>query len=175
MTTTITKANYPEAPSGSVGVSGKHEVLFVNYGTNASAASPAWEKVGGITNNSFNISLEVTTVQTKDTEYWAEGAIVSKSGEVSAEMICKKDDVGQMAVENFVDDDATTKEKKALQFALVRTDTLTYKKFWAAPTSFETTADAEDLIQKSFSATLLGAPENLTGFVLPGTSNSSNP
>lgn len=175
MSTTITKANYPEAPSGSVGVSGKNEVLFVNYGTNATANSPVWEKVGGIKNNSFNISLEVNTVQTKDTKYWAEGGIVSKSGEVSAEMICKKDDVGQMAVETFVEDDEVTEEKKALQFALVRTDTLTYKKFWAAPTSFETTADSEDLIQKSFSATLLGAPEKLTGFVLPGTSNSSNP
>ncbi|MBQ8918791.1 MAG: hypothetical protein IJ056_01610 [Acidaminococcaceae bacterium] len=168
MATIITKANYPEAPSGSVGVSGKHEVLFVNYGQGATAASPKWEKVGGITNNSFNISLEVNTVQTKDTEYWAEGGIVSKSGEVSADMICKKDDVGQMAVENFVEDDETTKEKKALQFALVRTDTLKYKKFWAVPTSFETTADSEDLIQKSFSAQLLGAPENLTGFVMPG-------
>ena len=108
-------------------------------------------------------------MQTKDTKYWAEGGIVSKSGEVSAEMICKKDDVGQMAVENFVEDDETTEEKKALQFALVRTDTLEYKTFWAAPTSFETTADSEDLIQKSFSATLLGAPDKKSGFVMPGT------
>ena len=169
MGTTITKANYPEAPSGSVGVSGKHEVLFVNYGEGATAASPKWAQVGGITNNSFNISLEVNTVQTKDTKYWAEGGIVSKSGEVSAEMICKKDDVGQLAVENFVEDDETTEEKKALQFALVRTDTLEYKTFWAAPTSFETTADSEDLIQKSFSATLLGAPDKKSGFVMPGT------
>ena len=167
MGTTITKANYPEAPSKSVGVSGKEEVLFVNYGEGATAAAPVWTKVGGILNNSLNISLEVNSVQTKDSGYWAEGGIVSKSGEVSAEMICKKDDIGQMAVENFVEDDETTREKKALQFALVRMDTLKYKKFWAAPSSFETTADSEDLIQKSFSAALLGAPENLENFVVP--------
>ena len=169
MSTTIVKANYPEAP-GSIGVSGKEQVLFVNYGSGASAANPVWQKVGGVTDNSLVINLEVQTVQTKDSDYWAEGGIVSKSGEVSAEIIAKRDDVGQLAIENFVENDATTREKKALQFALVDLDTTNYKKFWAAPTSWETTAASEDLLKKSLSATLLGTPENLTGFNVPGRS-----
>lgn len=169
MSTTIVKANYPEAP-GSIGVSGKEQVLFVNYGSGASAANPVWQKVGGVTDNSLVINLEVQTVQTKDSDYWAEGGIVSKSGEVSAEIIAKRDDVGQLAIENFVENDATTREKKALQFALVDLDTTNYKKFWAAPTSWETTAASEDLLKKSLSAALLGTPENLTGFNVPGRS-----
>lgn len=167
MSTTIVKANFPEAP-GSVGVSGKEQVLFVNYGSGASAANPVWTKVGGVTDNSFAISMEVQTVQTKDSDYWAEGGITSKSGEVSAEIIAKRDDAGQLAIEHFVMNDATTREKKALQFALVELDTAKYTKFWAAPTSWETTGASEDLLKKSLSATLLGAPEELTGFNVPG-------
>lgn len=168
MPTTIAKANYPEAP-GSVGISGKEEVIFVNYGTGATSANPIWNKVGGVIENSLNINMEVKTVQTKDSDYWAEGGIVSKSGELSASLIVKADDVGQEAIEHFVYDDDTTREKRALQLAVVNLKTLKYKKFWAAPTSWETTASSEDLLQKSLSATVLGAVENLTGFVVPGS------
>lgn len=172
MSTTIAKANYPEAP-GSVGISGKEEVIFVNYGTGATASNPVWNKVGGILEHSLNISLEVKTVQTKDSGYWTEGGITGKSGELSASILAKEDDIGQEVVDNFVHDDETTKEKKVLQFAIVNISTLKYKKFWAAPTSWETTASSEDLLQKSLSATVLGEVENLTGFVLPGTSSGT--
>lgn len=174
MSTTITRGKYPEAP-GTVGISGKEEVVFVNYGTGASAANPVWELVGGVVENSLNISLEVKTVQTKDTKYWANGAVVSKSGELSVSLMVQKDDVGQEVIENFVYDDETTAEKRALQLAVVNLKTLKYKKFWAAPTSWETQASSEDLLQKSLSATVLGKVENLSGFVVPGGSASLDP
>ena len=172
MSTNIAKANYPEAP-GSVGLSGKEEVIFVNYGENATAENPVWNKVGGVIENSLNISMEVKTVQTKDAGYWAEGGIVSKSGELSASLLVKQDDLGQEVIENFVYDDETTREKRALQLAVVNLKTLKYKKFWAAPTSWKTTATSEDLLQKNLSATVLGAVENLENFVVPAANEST--
>ncbi len=166
MTTSIVKANFPAASAG-VGVSGKRLVLFVNYGENASEASPVWNKVGGVEENNFNVSLEAATTQTKDSGYWSEGGVTGKSAELSASIIAKRDDVGQLAIEHFVMDDETTAEKRALNFALVDIDTLAYKKFWAIPTSWETTAASDDLLRKSLSATVTGAPTEATGFVIP--------
>lgn len=174
MGTTIVKENYPEAP-GSIGLSGKEEVVFVNYGTGATPQNPVWSLVGGVVENSLNINLEVKTVNTKDTKYWANGGIVGKSGELSASIVYEEEDVGQEVIDNFIMDDETTEEKKALQFAIVNLKTLKYKKFWAAPTSWENQANSEDLIQKSLSATVLGKVEKLSGFVVPGSNASLDP
>lgn len=166
MGVTIAKANFPELETSS-GTSGKRQVLYLNYGTGATAENKVWSKVGGVKNHNFNISAEVTTAQTKDKGYWGDGAITSKSAELSAEVIAKKDNEAQAAIEHFIYDDETTAEKNALNFAIVDLDTLDYTECWCCPTSWETTADSEDLIQKSLSAQVIGKPEKKAGFVLP--------
>lgn len=163
----IAKENFPELANSS-GTSGKRRVLFLNYGTGATAENKVWEKVGGVKNYSFNVSAEVSSVQTKDNGYWPDGSITSKTAELSAEVIAKKDNEAQAAIEHFIYDDETTAEKNALNFAIVDLDTLEYIEFWCCPTSWETTADSEDLVQKSLSATVVGKPEKKTGFVVPG-------
>ena len=44
MAVTIAKEKYP-AFTGEVGVSGKRIILYINYGTGASEASPKWIKL----------------------------------------------------------------------------------------------------------------------------------
>ena len=78
----------------------------------------------------------------------------------------KRDDTAQMAIEEFMYDDNITAEKQALMFAIVDLDTKEFVQVWAIPTSWETTADGEDMIAKSLSATVVGAPEKKTSFAV---------
>lgn len=163
MAITITKENYPALANGT-GISGKRVVLYLNYGETATSQKPVWVLVGGLKSHTLSISAEVNSVQTKDTGYWASGALVSKSAELSAEVVMKRDDTAQMAIEEFMYDDNITAEKQALMFAIVDLDTKEFVQVWAIPTSWETTADGEDMIAKSLSATVVGAPEKKTAF-----------
>lgn len=163
MSVTISKEKYP-ALGGTTGTSGKRIALYLNYGTSASVESPVWVMVGGCTSHSLNISAEVTTASTKEQGYWNDGVVTSKSAELSCECIMKKDNEAQEAIEAFVMQDDITAEKGALNFALVNLDDKTYVSMWAIPNSWEITADSEDLVTKSLTATVVGVPEQKTGF-----------
>lgn len=166
MSVTITKANYPALANGT-GISGKRVVLYLNYGASASADSPVWNLIGGLKSHTLTISGNVSTVQTKENGFWADGAMTSKSAELSAECIMKRDNTAQLVIEKFMFDDDITAEKGALQVAIVDLDTKDYVKAWVIPSSWETSADGEDMVQKSLSATVVGAPVKATNFVIP--------
>ncbi len=174
MSVTIAKAKYPEF-AAEAGISGKRLVMFVNYGSGATAENPVWELVGGLTSSTFSISAEASSQQTKDTGYWPVSAITSKSYEVSAEVIMLRDNVAQEAIEAFMVDDEITAEKQLLNIAIVDLDTKEYYNLKVAPTSWETTAESEDMISKSFAATGSGAPVKASGFIVPGEANSLDP
>ena len=163
MAVTITATNYPEF-SGLSGVSGKVQKLYINYGTGATEEEPVWVKVGGIASTNLSLSADVKTVQTKDSGYWAEGGLTSKSGELSATVYVKRNDVGQAAIEEFMLDDSITEAKNLLMLALVDEDTNEYMTVKGVPTSWETTAASDDLLQKSLKLTVIGAPVKATGF-----------
>lgn len=166
MAVTIAKEKYP-AFTGEVGVSGKRIILYINYGTGASEASPKWIKLGGLTSNTHSVSAEVKTAQTKDTGYWADGVVTSKTHELDAEVVMRRDNEAQKVIEEFLYDDAITAEKGALQFAVVDLDTKEYIVGKYVPTSWEKTADGEDVVSYSLKATGVGAPVKKTGFVEP--------
>ena len=163
MAITITKENYPALANGT-GISGKRVVLYLNYGATATAEAPKWELVGGLKSHTLSISAEVNTQQTKESGYWAKGAMISKSAELSAEVVMERDDAGQEAIEAFMMDDEITAAKNALMFAIVDLDTKEYVRLWAIPTSWEISADGEDMVMKSLSATVVGTPEKKTAF-----------
>lgn len=163
MAITITKENYPALANGT-GISGKRVVLYLNYGATATAEAPKWELVGGLKSHTLSISAEVNTQQTKESGYWAKGALISKSAELSAEVVMERDDTAQAAIEAFMLDDDITAAKNALMFAIVDLDTKEYVQLWAIPTSWEISADGEDMVMKSLSATVVGNPEKKTEF-----------
>lgn len=163
MSVTIAAENYPEL-SVQTGVSGKRFVTYLNYGQGATEAAPKWVKLGGVSSSSFSISANTSEAQTKDSGYWAEAVITSKTAEYSADMILKRDNVAQMAIEEFMMNDDVTAEKLALMIAVVDEDTKDYTKMWIVPTSWEQTADSEDFVQYSLSATVTGKPVKATGF-----------
>ena len=163
MAITITKDNYPALANGT-GISGKRVVLYLNYGATATAEAPKWELVGGLKSHTLSISAEVNTQQTKESGYWAKGALISKSAELSAEVVMERDDTAQAAIEAFMLDDDITAAKNALMFAIVDLDTKEYVQLWAIPTSWEISADGEDMVMKSLSATVVGNPEKKTEF-----------
>ena len=163
MAITITKENYPALANGT-GISGKRVVLYLNYGATATAEAPKWELVGGLKSHTLSISAEVNTQQTKESGYWAKGTLISKSAELSAEVIMERDDTAQEAIEAFLLDDEITAEKRALMFAIVDLDTKDYVQVWAIPSSWEISADGEDMVMKSLSATVVGNPEKKTAF-----------
>ena len=78
MAITITKENYPALANGT-GISGKRVVLYLNYGSSATAEAPVWSLIGGLKSHTLSISAEVNTQQTKESGYWAKGALISKS------------------------------------------------------------------------------------------------
>lgn len=163
MAITITKDNYPALANGT-GISGKRVVLYLNYGATATAEAPKWELVGGLKSHTLSISAEVNTQQTKESGYWAKGAMISKSAELSCEVVMERDDTAQAAIEAFMLDDDITAAKNALMFAIVDLDTKDYVQLWAIPSSWEISADGEDMVMKSLSATVVGNPEKKTAF-----------
>lgn len=165
MAITIDAAKYPAFDAGT-GISGKRLVMYLNYGTSATAQAPVWTLLGGLTSNSLSFSAEASSQQTKDTGYWASSSITSKSYEVSAEVIMLRDNEAQEAIEQFMVDDDITSAKKLLNIAIVDLDSKEYYDLKVAPTSWEITAESEDMITKSFSATGSGAPEKKTGFTV---------
>lgn len=167
MAVTISADNYP-AFAGASGVSGKLQMLYLNYGTSATEAAPVWVKIGGLSSTTLSMSADVKTVQTKDTGYWANGGITGKSAELDATVIVKRGDVGQAAIEEFMVNDDITKAKNLLMFALVDEDTNEYYVVKGVPTSWETTAASDDLIQKSLKLTVIGAPVKETNFAAKG-------
>ena len=174
MSITIAKEKYPAYAAGA-GVSGKRLVMFVNYGSGATAQNPVWTLLGGCTSNALSLSAEASSQQTKDTGYWPITAITSKSFEVNADVIMMRDNEAQAAVEEFMLDDDITAEKGLLNIAIVDLDTLEWYDLKVAPTSWEITAESEDMVTKSFAATGSGAPEKKTGFVVPDTTNTLPP
>ena len=174
MSVTIAKAKYPEF-SALAGISGKRLVMFVNYGTDATYENPVWELVGGLTSNTLSISAETSSNQTKETGYWQDSAITGKSYEVSAEVIMLRDNVAQEAIEAFLMDDEITNEKRLLNVAIVDLDTKDYYNLTVAPTAWEITAESEDMVTKSFTATGSGAPVKGSSFVVPGETNALPP
>ena len=174
MSVVIAKEKYPEFAAGS-GISGKRLVMFVNYGSGATAENPVWNLVGGLTSNNLSLSAETNSAQTKDNGYWPISSITSKSYEVSAEVIMLRDNVAQEAIEAFMVDDEITAAKQLLNIAIVDLDTLEYYNLKVAPTAWEITAESEDMVTKSFTATGSGAPEKKSGFVVPDTTNTLPP
>ena len=174
MSITIAKEKYPAYAAGA-GVSGKRLVMFVNYGSGATAQNPVWTLLGGCTSNALSLSAEASSQQTKDTGYWPITAITSKSFEVNADVIMMRDNEAQAAVEEFMLDDDITAEKGLLNIAIVDLDTLEWYDLKVAPTSWEITAESEDMVTKSFAATGSGAPKKKTGFVVPDTTNTLPP
>ena len=166
MSITIDAAKFPAFDAGT-GISGKRLVMLLNYGTGATAANPVWAMLGGLTSNSLSFSAEASSQQTKDTGYWANSAITSKSYEVSAEVIMLRDNEAQEAIEQFMIDDDITSAKKLLNVAIVDLDSKEWYDLKIAPTAWEITAESEEMITKSLTATGSGAPEKKTGFVLP--------
>lgn len=162
---TIAAENYP-AFAGATGISGKTVVLYVNYGTGATEAVPVWTLVGGLENLKTTPTVDVQTTQTKDSGLWAEGAVSGKSMEISADILAKRDSVGQEAIKAFVFNDDITLAKNALHFARVDKDTKEYLEFKAIPTEFEETAEADGLVEYAFKATVVGKPEQKTGFAI---------
>ena len=167
MSVTISAAKYPEYSAGT-GISGKRLVMYVNYGTGATSAAPVWTLVGGLTSNSLSFSAETSSQQTKESGYWPNAAITGKSYEVSAEVIMLRDNEAQEAIEAFMIDDSITSAKKLLNVAIVDLDSAEYYDLVVAPTAWEITAESEDMITKSFTATGSGAPEKKTSFPLAG-------
>ena len=165
MAITIAKENYP-AFTDSVGVSGKRQVLYINYGTSATKDNPVWVLVGGLETHTISISAESSTTQTKESGYWADGTVTNKSYELSADVVMKRSDVGQQAIEEFLLDDDITSEKGALNMAIVDLDTKEYLNLVVVPKSWEITADGTDMIKKKLSATGVGAPTKGTGFTV---------
>ena len=174
MAITIAKEKYPAYAAGS-GVSGKRLVMFINYGAGATPENPVWTLLGGCTSNNLAISAEASSQQTKDTGYWPITTITSKSYEVSADVIMMRDNEAQAAIEAFLLDDEITAAKQLLNVAIVDLDTLEYYDLTVAPTSWEITAESEDMVTKAFAATGSGAPEKKTGFVVPDTTNTLPP
>ena len=166
MAVTISAAKYPEYSAGT-GISGKRLVMFLNYGTGATAQAPVWTLLGGLTSNSLSFSAEASSQQTKDSGMWPNAAITSKSYEVSAEVIMLRDNEAQEAIEQFIIDDDISNAKKLLNVAIVDLDSKEYYDLTIAPTAWEITAESEDMITKSLTATGSGAPAKKTGFVVP--------
>ena len=167
MSVTISAEKYPAFSAGT-GTSGKRLVMYVNYGTGATAQNPVWTLLGGCTSNSLSLSAEANSQQTKDTGYWPVTAITGKSFEVNAEVIMLRDNEAQEAIEHFLLDDDITAAKNLLNIAIVDLDTKEYYDLKVAPSSWEITAESEDLITKSLTATGSGAPEKKSGFIVPG-------
>ena len=167
MAVVISADKYPAYTAGT-GISGKRLVMYVNYGTGATSSAPVWTLVGGLTSNSLSFSAEASSQQTKDSGYWPNSAITSKSYEVSAEVIMLRDNEAQEAIEAFMVDDSITTAKKLLNIAIVDLDTYDYYDLVVAPTAWEITAESEDMVTKSFTATGSGAPEKKTSFPLAG-------
>ena len=133
----------------------------------ATAQAPVWTQIGGLTDNSLSFSAEASAQQTKDSGMWPNAAITSKSYEVNAEVIMLRDNEAQEAIEQFMVDDDISNAKKLLNIAIVDLDSKEYYDLTVAPTAWEITAESEDMITKSFTATGSGAPEKKTGFVVP--------
>lgn len=171
MAITIAKEKYPAYAAGA-GVSGKRLVMFVNYGSGATAQNPVWTLLGGCTSNNLSLSAETSSQQTKDTGYWPITVITSKSYEVSADVIMMRDNEAQAAIETFLLDDDITSAKQLLNIAIVDLDTLEYYDLTVSPTGWEITAESEDMVTKSFSATGSGAPVKKTNFIVPGENAS---
>lgn len=160
---TIAAENYPGMNVAS-GVSGKRIVTYLNYGASATEEAPVWTLLGGVSSNTLSISANTSESQTKDKGYWSESVITSKSAEYSADMILKRDNVAQLAIEEFLLNDDITAAKQALMIAVVDLDTKEYTKMWIVPTSWEMTAGSEEFVQYSLSATVTGKPEKCSDF-----------
>lgn len=168
MAVTISEDKYP-AFTSDTGVSGKRKVIYLNYGTAATEAKPVWSLLGGITSQTVNWGASVSTQNTKDTGYWASGAVTGKTCELTCDVMFKRDNEAQAAIENFLLDDATTADKGALMFAFVDLDTKDYTVVKMIPTKWTEKAEAKDVITKSLTATGVGAPKVSTGFTVSTT------
>lgn len=163
MSVTISADNYPVL-AAATGVSGKRNVIYLNYGASATSASPVWTLLGGVTSHTLTISAEVATAQTKSTGLWAAGSITGKTAELSADIMLQRDDVAQMAIDEFMKNDDITAAKHALQVAVVDLDTKEGLKLDIVPSSWELSASSGDMLQYSLSATVVGAPVKITNF-----------
>lgn len=167
--TLIAKSKYP-ARATSMGVPGKDFLAYIDYGEGATPAAPIWNLLGGANNDNLGISAEVSTNQTKNTDYWQEGSITSKSGEYSTEMVVLRDNLAQQVIEEFIYNDEVTDEKGALHMALVDKVSKEYKEFWIAPTTWELATESAELATYNFAGTIIGKPLKKSGFSLGETS-----
>lgn len=162
MSVTITPENLPQFDSA-VGIPGKKRLLYVNYGTGATAATPNWTLIGGAEDFTMSPTVNTQSKTTKDSGNWSIAAPTGKSFEISSKLVAIAGDVGQNVLKSFIYDDKCT-DKNALQFAYVDVDSKDYMQFAAIPTGFEETSSAADLVEYSFKATGTGKPETKTGF-----------
>ena len=165
MAVTISADKYP-AFNSDTGVSGKRRVIYINYGTGATEAKPVWSLLGGITSQTVNWGTSVSTQNTKDTGYWPSGAVTGKTCELTCDVMFKRDNEAQAAIENFLLDDDVTSEKGALMFAFVDLDTKDYTVMKMIPTKWTEKAEAKDVITKSLTAIGVGKPEVKSGFTV---------
>nr|DAG49942.1 MAG TPA: tail tube protein [Bacteriophage sp.] len=158
MAVTISKDKYPTL-SAETGVSGKRKVIYINYGENATEAAPVWTKLGGLTSQTTNWNAAASTQNTKDTGYWASGAVTSKSFDLSCDVMFKRDDEGQAVIDNFMLDDTITATKGALMLLIVDLDAKTGEKIKVIPTKWTEKAEAKDVITKTLTATGISSPK----------------
>lgn len=165
---TISKDKYP-AFTDNAAVSGKRLVTYLNYGGTGtpSKESPNWILLGGVVSNTISLSASTSDSSTKDQGYWNESVITNKQMEYSADMVMKRDNEAQLAIEAFLMDDDITAAKGALDIAIVDLDTKEATRLRIVPTSFETVADSESSIEKNLSAICTGKPEKMVNFVIP--------
>lgn len=166
MSITIAKDNYP-AFNLNAGISGKRIVAFINYGQSASKDSPKWNLIGGLTSISQSLSTSTSSANTRDNGYWSESIITNKQLEVSLDIVAKRGNETLAIVDSFCYDDDITSSKVALDLAIVDLDTKDYTRMQVVPSSWEMTADSEDFVQYSLSATCTGEPTKESNFVIP--------
>lgn len=166
MSVSIVQNNYP-AFSNNAGVSGKRIVAFISYGASATSQNPVWNLVGGLTSLTQSLSTSTSDANTRDNGYYSESVITSKQLTISLDLIAKRDALALAVIDSFCYDDAITSSKQALDLAIVDLDTLEYTRMQVVPTSWEMTADSEDMVKYSLSATCTGNPTKATSFVVP--------
>lgn len=166
MSVEIVKDNYP-AFNLNAGVSGKRIVAYINYGQSATKENPKWNLVGGVTSLTQSLSTSTSSANTRDNGYWSESIITNKQLEVSIDLILKRGNLSIAIVDSFCYEDAITSEKIALDLAIVDLDTKDYTRMQVVPSSWEMTADSEDMVQYSLSATCTGEPTKESNFVIP--------
>lgn len=152
-------------------VMGKNIFLYVNYGDNATEASPVWALIGGQRSTSIELTADEIDASHKTSGGWK----VSKAGlrgwKFSSEAVVLMSDVGAEGVgKAFLDGTVA-------QFRLVTKDDagniIKAEKGWGSVTSFSREAASDDVSTLSIEISGNGALANEQNTVTPATATFS--